>query len=129
MSRCSWSLEHTLWRCFWRPTTSFTTIIGRQFTRYVAELVPCATSWILLYIILQNYFSFLKLLFGFSFLVNLLYLLSMKTNILLLTGMCDHKYPTARKSLDCVVYLSGAIFRMRRADKGLRNLTIFYTLG
>ena len=75
--------------------------IGRKCTRYVAELVAstpvCNLVNSFIYYTTRLFFL-VEIFLAFSFLVNWLYLISMKTNIFLLTGMCDHKYPTARKS-------------------------------
>ena len=43
------------------------------------------------YILYYKIICLLEIVFAFSFLIKLLNLLSMKTNILLLTGMCGHK--------------------------------------
>ena len=76
-------------------------------------------------------FFLFEIFFDFSFLVTLLYLLSMKTNILLLTGMCDDNYPTARKSHNPlnaqIIYLAlsaecAELINRPSAVKGLRNL-------
>ena len=83
-------------------------------------------------------FFLFEIFFAFSFLVKLLFLLFMKTNIFLMTGICDNKYPTARKSHNPLtaqfIYLAlsaecAGLINSSSAVKGLRNITIFCILG